>query len=331
MTESPYVNKYLTKLHIAFAALLILSSCNNELDLIEEGDPIPVVYALFDMADTAQYVRVEKAFADPVIAADVLAQDPDNLYYENAEVSLTIEGRGTFPLTKVDGNLEGYVRQEGAFAQSPNYLYKIKSDVIDLKRSEKVTLTVRLDEGEPITAETVIVEPAFVVRPNKDALLDFDDLGIVRFSWNSGAEAVIHSMRITFHYSESVNAGPFVDKTIDWNIFRSTDKLRFEFPGKDFYEFLAGALVSDPSIRRIMKSADVLFVSGGQSLSDFSRVSQANLGITSSGEVPVFTNLSRGRGLVGSRATLEYKNLTLSRNTLDRIKNLSTTLPLNFQ
>lgn len=40
--------------------------------------------------------------------------------YQNSALVKTIQ------LTKVDGNLEGYVKDTGIFAQAPNILYKTK-------------------------------------------------------------------------------------------------------------------------------------------------------------------------------------------------------------
>ena len=56
-------------------------SCDNELDTIEEYKDIPVVYGFISLSDTAQYIRIERAFVDPNQSALDLAQNPDSLYY----------------------------------------------------------------------------------------------------------------------------------------------------------------------------------------------------------------------------------------------------------
>lgn len=61
--------------------------------------------------------------------ANQIAQIPDSLYYDNATVQIkNIDTGEVFDLEKVDGNLEGYQRDAGVFADAPNYLYKIKAE-----------------------------------------------------------------------------------------------------------------------------------------------------------------------------------------------------------
>ncbi|NNL93551.1 MAG: hypothetical protein HKO66_15020, partial [Saprospiraceae bacterium] len=76
--------KYIFGLILAAAFI----SCDNELNVVEDFKDIPVVYGFISMSDTAQYIRVERAFIDETESALVLAQNPDSLYYLNASVTL---------------------------------------------------------------------------------------------------------------------------------------------------------------------------------------------------------------------------------------------------
>ncbi|MEZ5030008.1 MAG: hypothetical protein R2787_01275 [Saprospiraceae bacterium] len=62
--------------------MLTLVSCDNELDLVSDWKEIPVVYGFLSRSDTAQYIRVEKAFLDPATSAFVIAKNPDSLYFQ---------------------------------------------------------------------------------------------------------------------------------------------------------------------------------------------------------------------------------------------------------
>lgn len=315
-----------------FAFALLFSACNNELILTSGGDPIPVTYAIIDAKDTAMYIRLEKAFVDETIPPATLAQDPNNLYYDNASVVLTNSRTNQkYTFVKVDGNKEGYMRTEGAFAQTPNTLYKFKNQGVAWSYVDDYTIDIVADENTKITSITKLVEPAFLVKPNSTAAIDFDDTQNIRYSWNDGDNSTIHSMKMTINIIESVNNGPFSKKTLVWNVFSNIEGTRYEFAGKEFYSILAGQLTKATNTKRIIENIDVEFVSGGKSVLDYARVSQANLGITSSGEVPTYSNLSIGRGIYGSVAKVENKGLSLSRNTIDRLKNSELTKDLNFQ
>src|SRR5688572_30550330 len=135
---------------------IILYSCDNELVVIDEWKDIPVVWGLLNKSDTAHYIRVEKAYLDPTTSALDIARIPDSLYYENASVSLKRVNTGQiFPLERVIGELEGYPRDTfqqsdpdsaGIFAETPNYLYKIKANVINLVVGEAYEFI--LDRGD---------------------------------------------------------------------------------------------------------------------------------------------------------------------------------------
>ena len=308
-----------------------LNSCDNTIDLVEEGATIPIVYALIDPTEATTYVRLEKAFIDPNIAPATLALDPANLYFDNVQMSLSKSGSGaSFTFQKIDGEKEGLVREEGAFAQSPNILYKLSNDGITYNYTDLYTLSITLDDGRTITGSTNIVEAAFLIRPNPQGNLDFDENGITRYNWNPGRNSNLHSMTFLIHYDEILN-GIKAQKTIEWNVFNNITADRFEFQGRTFYQLLAASIDKIPTADRQFTGIDVVFTSAGQSVSDYIRVGQANLGITSSGEVPVFTNLSEGRGIVGSRAKVKINGLQLSRNSLDRLKNSDFTKELNFR
>ena len=77
------------KLVFAAFALVSFFACSNEFTLTEKWKDIPVVYGFLDQKDTAHYVRVEKAFLDPLTSALTIAKNfPDSLYYKDAAVYL---------------------------------------------------------------------------------------------------------------------------------------------------------------------------------------------------------------------------------------------------
>jgi len=66
-----------------FAILITVScfACSNELNVAAEWKNIPVIYAFVDASQEINYFRVEKAFLDPDISGETIAQIPDSLYY----------------------------------------------------------------------------------------------------------------------------------------------------------------------------------------------------------------------------------------------------------
>jgi hypothetical protein len=318
--------------NITLALAVFCISCNNELVLTETGSPIPITYAVFDSKDTAHYVRLEKSFVDENIPPAELAKDPSKLYYTSPKLELVNKRTNKkYNFIAIDGEKEGYPRQEGPFAKVPNRLYKLKNIGADWNTDDDYQLNITANESTSFNGITKMVGQGFLIRPREDAAIDFDDTQSIRYSWNSGKNASVYSMKLVLRISESVNNAPFVKKTIVWPLFSNIENTRFDFNGREFYALLATNLTKATFTKRFFDGIDVVFTAGGTTISDYLKVSTANLGITASGEVPTFTNFSAGRGLIGSVARTDLRNLVLSRNTVDRLKTNELTRELNFQ
>ncbi len=327
------INKILSLLLIVILGV----SCSNDFDIIEGKVDVPVVYAILSAQDTAHYVRLEKAFVDPDIPASELAQDPNQLYYDEATVMLLKEVANgnevkydTFTLRKVDGNKEGYVRDSGAFAQAPNYLYKIHNDEIQLEEEKEYVLLINVPGQEEIRATTTIVERNFFSSPNISSQLAIPANRNIKFSWKNGNFSVLTSGYMDIKYQEVAN-GEIEEKVIRWNLFENIEQSIFDFKSNEFYNFLGSNIDVDPDVTRYMIGVDYVLISGGIEIKDYLRVAQANLGITSSGDIPNYSNLSRGRGIFTSRGTSKAENLIFNGSTITDIVTNDLTKDLNFK
>lgn len=313
----------------AFAVLFILS-CDNDLDLITDFKEVPVVYGLLDLNDTAQYIRVERAFADQGISANDIAQNPDSLYFDDITVKLfNLNSNREFTLDRVDGNDEGLIREEGVFAQAPNYLYKIITSDTLMREGDSVQLQISgVFTDRLVTSTADIFEKPFFVTPNT---LGFEKNKKVAINWNTDDEAKIYSASFIFPVTEFNSNGGVEEKLLRWNVLNNSEDTRLEVEGASFFSFLQGALDADPSITRSLGLAQFELVTGNKALADYIRVGQANLGITSSGEIPTFSNLSEGLGLFGSKTVDLRVNIPYKQVTLDSLFDGSVTSNLNFQ
>ncbi|HEX5626239.1 MAG TPA: hypothetical protein VFX48_09500, partial [Saprospiraceae bacterium] len=138
-------------------SLLILSSCSEDFQLTEPYKDIPVVYGIIKRTDTAQYIRVQKAFVDENLAASQIAKNPDSLYYTNPEVKLiNATTKKEYTLFRVDGNLEGYPREAGPFATAPNYLYKILTKDLSISGGDQLVLSIDRKNGTPLVTANIV-------------------------------------------------------------------------------------------------------------------------------------------------------------------------------
>lgn len=319
-----------------YTTILLFSACDNDFDLVTEKVEIPVVYAIIDAADTAQYFRVERAFVDENVSAVTIAQNPDSLYYPDAVVTLTrLSNEESWVMEKVDGNEEGYPREDGAFATTPNTLYKLRTDDIDLVPLEEYKLTIDIGVNNPIVeATTTLIEPPFLPTPQDGSQgggLNIDPTRAFKINWGDNSTLAIYDSYVRFFYDET-SGGTTTSKSIDWQLLKNDTQNEIDAVSRSFYSLLAASLIEDVNITRQQRGASFTLISGSAEIADYIRIGQANLGITSSGEIPLYDgSLSYGLGLFASRYTELRDELVLSQITRDSLAFGPITGGLGFQ
>ncbi|TAK34000.1 MAG: hypothetical protein EPO28_16670 [Saprospiraceae bacterium] len=331
--------------NILFPTLLfgaaLFTSCSNDFEVSAPWKDIPVVYGLLNIQDTAHYIRVEKAFLDPSANALDIAQNPDSLYYDNALVQLEKVNTGeVFTLQKVDGNLEGYPRQSGVFANAPNWLYKIDSLTLDLHVGDSILLRIDRGNGLPeVTAGTSIIEPGQQRKPggNEPKFSFFYNLPSI-IAWSASENARIFDVKLDIRYTEYPKDNPaaFEKKSLEWKWGQGVrfenfaTQYELEKQGIEFYQVMQNNIPVNPDMKRIFEGIDITIISGGFALEKYINVALANTGITGSQDIPTYTNLSEGKGVFSTINYLVTKNGILVPETRDSLKNGMFTKDLNF-
>lgn len=317
--------------------LFSLLSCDNELDLVSPYRDIPVVYGVLALPATQQFVRVEKGFIDPFTSALDIALNPDSLYYMDAAVSILEESTGNlFALEMVDGKDFNLPRDPGIFATDPNYLYK--SDEGEFTPIAGETYTLQIQRGgidTLVTASIVMVDPPRIVRPSLTGAssLNFDYTQNTVLRWNGSENGGLFDLSFIVHYRERnvLEGGDFEDKSFVWNVANNFDDTIFELQGLNFYAALAANLEAGDQYDRRFRFLDMIVAEGGEEIKEYVRIGQANSGLTSSQDIPVFTNLSEGRGVFSSRQESRNEGIPITTVTLDSLVNGQFTKDLNFE
>jgi len=198
---------------------LLLASCTNDFDVAAPWKEVPVVYGILSAKDTAQYVRIEKAFLDAQTSALEIAQIADSLYYPDDAISVYLQrtsNNSQVQLTRVDGNLEGFPRRSGIFATQPNWLYKVKTPAGQgLATGEKYRLVIKRADGkDDITAETIIPGEFTFLIPNQQQtppLINFLNTLPTTISWRSDANAVYFNGTFIIRYREEAPNGTLME------------------------------------------------------------------------------------------------------------------------
>jgi len=327
----------------AIVLLLFFSSCSTDFSVTTSWKDITIVYGLLDASDTAQYIKVGKAFLDPSTSALTIAKNPDSLYYQNLSVELQEYSNGNLvniiELEKVDGNEEGLVKDTGIFADAPNILYKTTEP---LNQNDSYTLVVtEPDNGKQITSTTQVVDNFQVLTPTPSIKINFLPGLTYKVNWSSAQDGKIYDLIIRFHYTEINVSDPSQQekKYVDWLVFSnyrtaSTEGgipvTPFTIQNDNFYAFLNFAIHDDINVHRVMDSCDFMFSVGGEELDTYNQVSIAQQGLTSGQVLPTYSNIDNGLGLFSSRFHKTVANIQIDPRTIDSIACNSLTHHLNF-
>jgi hypothetical protein len=330
--------KYMRFPSIVILFLCALTNCTTEFELEAPWRDVPIVYGFLSLQDTAHYIRVEKAFLEPGGDARQNARNVDSIYY-GPEVRVFLEKINSgqrFELDRVEGNLEGYPRQEGPFAETPNILYKIKSTDINLRAGDPMSLLIDRGADLPeVRAETRVLDEITIRESNPVSPVNMDYERTVNFVFNVGEYAQVFDVRLLLHIEENRSGAKAVN-TLEWvlaNDLRRTSsegRVSVGIMGESFYRYLADVLSPDSGLRREFLGFDVAITAGGAEFIELLRLQEANTGLTSAQDIPVYSNISEGLGIFSSRSTALREGLQITATSLDSLREGIFTRNLGF-
>ncbi|GBL35394.1 hypothetical protein EMGBS15_09890 [Filimonas sp.] len=325
-------------LFLVFVSVLFFStSCNTKFNVGAEYKEVTVVYGLLSLGDTAHYIKITKGYFDEKMNNLELAKNPDSIYFNNIGVTVLVMNNGnaieTIPLNRVDLNLEGYVKDSGTFAGSPNYAYKFKKN---LDPSKTYRLVVKnLINGKEITGETPVITNSpstfkFVQPTDNNEELNFaDPINPYVFTWRGPATAAFYDVVLRFKYQEvnvATSETTYVVKDVPLikNIVPISGDLNASLTSINFFKQLNSAIGEGSlNIKRYVDTPGLYILAGGQELKSYIDVNSAQGGITYDQIKPNYTNLKGENvfGLLSTRGQMGFENIKFSAATIDSIKN----------
>lgn len=325
-----------------------LAACSNEIELVEARKEIPVVYGLLSPKDTANYIRVERAFGSNTTSAIDLAKNIDSLYYKDIIVQLErVSNRELITLNQVDGSKEGYKRQAGVFAENPNFLYKTKANIVD---NEAYKLIVKRKDGTVLTESQTNV-PSNMQFVSGQTLtgtgLTLSVISGFRLYWSSknidfakmyDINMIVELLEIPKDGSASTTrkltwevANSFVPVPGNGDVIPSTNTVSHRVKdGQAFYRFLANNLDANKAAIRKITSLKFEVTSAGNELYNYIEVGNINTGITGTEVLPTYSNIKNGYGIFSARNNFVSESVRLNERSLDSLFNGSITKKLGF-
>ena len=339
---------------IAIFTLLSATGCSTKFKLDAPYKNITIVSGFLDEADTAHYIRIEKAFLDANQSAITLAKNPDSNYYPNLNVIVeqvdflnTGNIINTFPLNKVDLNLEGYPKDTGVFFNAPNYAYKFKN-FLDPNYSYRIVIT-NPATGAVDSAESPIIDDvdagSITVNVLDNTSLNLDGLEFsvpntyceIAAAYNGPSNYNFYGQTSPVALAEAV----IVFNWIDSNIANGTETAHsytfnagYYTPINNYIDYkindlslysaiFAGMGDAPANIARIFLKCNLIIYLGTPDFESYqqSALSQG-VGLTANEVEPIYTNVkgANAYGIYTSRG-VRSGTIGFSAETMDSLKN----------
>lgn len=351
---------------IVLAAAASLASCNDKLNIAAPYKDITVVYGLLNKADTAHYIRIQKAFMDENKSAIDMAQEADSSFYRNLivvvkEISASGAVLNTFPLQKVDLTAEGYPKEAGDFFQAPNYAYKFKQ-ALTSDNEYRVVIT-NTETGNVDSASTPIIENSDV---SKFTILEWlsgfagalpKEITFPKLTSPSGKllESTFSSnipdnvgaveLVMRFNWTDSnVITNKATRRFADFNGFygasgnsylAGSKNFTFTTQNKSYFDFLKSAMgkPDDLNTYRYMDSVDMFLYAAGTEYKKYQDLNSNKGGLTANEIKPMYTNI-KGKevmGLFSTKGSVQKLQIPIHQETRDSLLSNSITKELNIR
>ena len=306
------------KLFSAFSIIVILFSCNEQIELSGDFKETAIVYGLLDHSDSMHYVKITRAFIGPGNAVDI-AQIEDSSYFNSVYATIEELEGGTVTRTWVlsdtiienkDTNgvffaptqkvyyfktLPTTISTSGAFGTvqtspdpqlsslNPNAQYRLIADIND--GLFRVSATTDLVNGLTTNATSQNFTFKFASNPGEYKAQS------VTIS-NTGNAHVVNA-KIGINIAEYIGEDA-VSQTIDWTIGENdvmpNSSITFSAQGETFYNRVIDNVTNDPLIdQRNFLGFEVVMTGGSEDLYNYITVNQPSSSLAQT--KPTYTNL----------------------------------------
>lgn len=311
------------------ALVAILFACDSDIDLIFEGDPIPVVYCLLDPGEDLQTIRLSKSYLSDQVQSH--ADSPDLIYYQT-KVSLAVERMENnkvvdhtefLPVTieKDSGNFPGteHVVYQATMSVAYSTTYRL---VIFIEEINRLVYAYTTTQGK-----FSVVDPAYPEVRSIHLVTDHNPV----FHWTQADNASIYQLCFQLNYYESDSLSTRLKSAV----IPLKTLIKRESPGRfyvfdinsnQFYIALGALLDPDEHVLRSFESLDAFVIAGGEELAVHYETEEEGDPF----RIIDYTNLQNGLGFFSSIGYAYSRGFKITGQTVDSLAYGQYTKQLNF-
>ncbi|MCD6347981.1 MAG: DUF4249 family protein [Bacteroidales bacterium] len=313
--------------------IVILTACNNDVDMNTTGEAIPVVHCLIDPSDSVHYCRLGRTYKSDDEGATI-SPPKDSLmliWKSYGYVEIFRKGLSESEFIYFEPALD-IGRETGFFPEHGNLVMKIN---YCFQPADRCVLYLFLPDKERITsAETTIVGQIEILDPtpipSRELTLTPEQGYLIR--WITAPQATIYQpiVYVNFLEADSASINPKqIRIPLQIHFFDTENSSVSQFmSGLHFYKELGSQISEKTGIKREIISLDFEIAFGSEELA--LAVAEAIYGKNDFGNIKDFTNFDMAKGVFASRSTKKVKNIRLSYITKDSLATSVYTKHLGF-
>jgi len=316
-----------------FSAVLIVSSCSNEIEVNVAGDPVPVVYCLLNPDVSDQYIRLGRSYLtdplkpdEPPLTDSTVWNMPVVVYVEEWQDGVPVNTFRFDPVTAP-------AKDSGYFPADNLRLYK--AGFIPKRLTEYHVYVHFPDDYRIVTGITEIPDRPIVYDPLEMPGRKINLQTGVQYTlrWAPGEGRGIFQGQFEFVYAEEVGDVSSLNQVI----IKLDPILALGEPieitdiisGNRFLADMASQVPFREGAQRKVVNVRFGLLKGGEELA--LQVSPDLQQTTLSGSLNEYTNLVNGIGLFSSVQQVSVNNLVLSNTTLNELAHSDLTQNLGFK
>ncbi|MFA6126032.1 MAG: hypothetical protein WC699_01900 [Bacteroidales bacterium] len=320
-------NRYIVICLATIIAGLSITGCSEDIQVIQPGIPIPVVYAVFDLNQTTHYVKLSKSFAgetDPY----TLAADHDQIFYTEAQVFLSDGYHGN----RIPFSLERDIpRSSGLFPALPNEAYSLNRKLQEGNNRLTVILP---SEKDTLSADFDFIKAFKVINPKAGFKSFYFYEDPILFTWVSDPAAGLYEITLNLKFEEWMKNGEFRVKTASFSRQLNIADLEYEmgrysyrFYSDSYFAHLGTSIPLDQAVDyRKPVDLELLITAADTTLAKY--LNWFNLEIDD--KVNPNGNVKGAIGVVATKYSISFPDLILSPRSQDSLVRGRYTKKLDF-
>lgn len=333
----------LKKIAVGFFIILsaLFVACSTEFSINGDWEDVAVVYALLDYSDTAQYVRLNRAFLGEGNAYE-MALIKDSIYYDQATVFLTpVINEVPQTAQRIQLSITDEIEKDsGTFYYDENYLYKTEQA---LEPGYQYELKIIIPGREDLTSQTQVISGLSVLAPApgnqpKISFANYADFTSYTGKLSLNQDALLYGLTIRLNYKE-VYEDSIVSRHLDWTQSNKKKEyvegsmynfIEWSIDGEEFFWYVGSHITdNDAVIFREYTSVDFIYSAAGEELVSYIETNGASQGIIQ--EKPFYTNITNGIGLFSSRFKKSISGKALNDDSIGQLACSEYTKHLRFK